>query len=106
MAAPSCRRDQRHGTPQLMADTKLSKDDRTGRIHEPIDRAAARGIPGSPIAKDGRHHVRDFPCPAIGGPHYLAADAKMWCPDWDIDLKIAGQWLYRAFGEWKGAYCG
>jgi hypothetical protein len=41
-----------------------------------------------------------------GGPHFLAADGKMWCPDWDIDLKIAGMWLYKAFGEWKGAYRG
>jgi hypothetical protein len=89
-----------------MTDTKLSNHDRTGRIHEPVDRAAERGTPGSPVSKSGRHHIREFPCPMEGGPHFLAADAKMWIPDWDIDLKIAGIWLYKAFGEWKGAYRG
>ena len=80
-------------------------DDRTGRIHEPVDRVAARGTPGSPKAADGRSHVRDFPCPR-GGPYFLAADNRMWIPDWDIDLRKAAKVLEAAFEPWKGSYRG
>ena len=70
---------------------------------------ASKGTPGSPMAADGRHHVREFPCPTppTGGQHpknyvpsghYLSADARMWCPlQPPIDQIKAREVLDKAF---------
>jgi hypothetical protein len=74
---------------------RVTNADRTGRLHESVDRDAARGIPGSAVAADGREHIRGVPCP---GPHmYLTADRHLWCPDMRLDQRKVGKLLTRAF---------
>jgi hypothetical protein len=71
--------------------------------NDQTDRTAARGIPGSPVAADGREHIRGFACPGLDpkdnwhGDWYLSADRRMWCPDVDWDQKKVRDLLEKAF---------
>lgn len=85
-----------------MTDKNLA--DRTGRLHQGVDRSAARGIPGSAVAADGREQVRGVACPdphdpraAWHGQYYLSADCHLWCPDVRWDQKKIGRILEVAF---------
>lgn len=68
----------------------------SGRLAQGLDRHAALGTVGSPVAADGRTHIRGFACPKPN--HYLTADRRMWCPLVDYDLAKVGQLLNAAFG--------
>lgn len=65
------------------------------------ERKARVGTPGSPIAKDGARHVRDFPCPD-DQPRYLTQDGHMWLPLFpDLDLQKVGAILSAAYPSVK-----
>lgn len=65
----------------------------------PWKRSPSAGTPGSPVAADGRRHIRDFPCPARG--HYrLSDDRRMWLEDHPPpNLKIVDRVLNTAFPQ-------
>ena len=94
--------------PYTAAIPKKGQNADRGRLADKmtaVDRNAARGIPGSAIAADGREHIRGFPCPSLwpngavdNTPYYLTADRRMWCPIVNYDLKAVGRILDSAFG--------
>jgi hypothetical protein len=67
-------------------------------MNEYPKRLAAEGVPGSVTCKDGRSHIRNFPCPTDHHRYFLSDDAHMWQPLYpDLDLKKVGKLLDAAY---------